>query len=62
MPVGKQHHRRVPVAMAVVPGSLHKPFDLTLRQVLTLAVMAVGQATSDNYSLYRGWWGRVRWG
>src|SRR6516225_1620941 len=55
MPEGKQDHGRVPVAMAVVPGSLHKPFDLTLRQVLTLAVMGVGQAASANCSLYRGW-------
>jgi hypothetical protein len=51
--------------MAVVPSSLHKPFDLTLGQILTLAVMGVGQATSANCSLYRGWWlglmGRVHW-
>jgi hypothetical protein len=51
MPVGKQHHGRIPVAMAVVPGGLHKLFDLTLGQVLTLAVMGVGQATSANCSL-----------
>jgi len=54
------------VAMAVVPGSLHKPFDLMLRQVLALAVMGVGQAASANCSLYRDWWlglmGRVHWG
>ena len=65
MPEGKQDHGRVPVAMAVVPGSLHKPFDLTLRQVFPLAVVRVGQATSANCSLYRGWWlglmGRVHW-
>src|SRR6516165_5963220 len=56
MPVGQQDHGRVPMAMAVIPGSLHKPFDLTLRQVFTLAVMGVGQTTSANCSLYRGWW------
>jgi hypothetical protein len=42
MPEGKQDHGRVPVATAVVPGGFHKPFDLTLGQVLTLAVMGVG--------------------
>jgi len=66
MPEGKQDHGRVPVAMAVVPGSLHKPFDLTLRQVLTLAVMGVGQAASANCSLYRAWclglMCRIHWG
>jgi hypothetical protein len=41
------------MAMTVAAGSLHKPFDLTLRQVLPLAVMRVGQATSANCSLYR---------
>src|SRR6516165_6319645 len=65
MPVGKKHHGRVPVAMAVIPGSLHKPFDLTLRQVFTLAVVGVGEAASANCSLYRGWWlgltGRIHW-
>src|SRR6516164_911176 len=65
MPVGEQDHGRVPVAMAVVPGSLHKPFDLTLRQVFTLAVMGVGEATSANCSLYSGWWPgllcRIHW-
>src|SRR6516162_11394558 len=65
MPVGEQDHGRVPVAMAVAAGSLHKPFDLTLRQVLTLAVVRVGQATSANCSLYRGWWlslvSRIHW-
>ena len=50
-PQPAQFGGRVPVAMAVVPGSLHKPLDLTLRQVLTLAVMGVGQATSANCSL-----------
>jgi hypothetical protein len=39
------------VAIAVIPGSLDKPFDLTLRQVLPLAVMDAGQATSANCSL-----------
>src|SRR3974390_3303256 len=65
MPVGEQDHGRVPVAMAVAAGSLHKPFDLTVGQVLPLAVMHVGQATSANCSLYSGWWlglmGRVHW-
>src|SRR6516165_6366016 len=65
MPEGKQDHGRVPMAMAVVPGSLRKPFDLTLRQVLPRAVMGVGKATSANCSLYRGWWlglmGRIHW-
>ena len=56
MPEGKQDHGRVPVAMAVAAGSLHEPFDLTLGQVLTLAVMRVGKATAANCSLYRGWW------
>jgi len=51
VPVRKEHHGRVPVAMAVAHRSLHKPFDLTLGEVLTLAVMRVGQATSANCSL-----------
>jgi hypothetical protein len=41
MPEGKQDHGCVPVAVTVAAGSLHKAFDLTLRQVLTLAVMGV---------------------
>src|SRR6516162_7557374 len=65
MPESKQDHGRVPVAMAVAAGSLHEPFDLTLGQVLTLAVMRVGKATAANCSLYRGWWlglmGRIHW-
>ena len=65
MPEGQQDHGRVPMAMAVVPGSLHEPLDLTLGQVLTLAVMGVRQAASANCSLYRGWrlglMGRIHW-
>src|SRR3974390_875539 len=56
MPVGQQDHGRVPVAMPIAAGSLHEPFDLALGQVLTLAVMGVGQATAANCSLYSGWW------
>src|SRR6516225_5318396 len=56
VPVGEQDHGRIPMAMAVAAGSLHEPFDLTLGQVLTLAVMRVGKATAANCSLYRGWW------
>jgi hypothetical protein len=51
----QQNHARVPVPIAVVTGSLHKPLDFLLGEVLTAAVMRVGAATSANCSLLRGW-------
>src|SRR6478736_163327 len=62
MPVGKQDHSGIPVAVAVVTGCLHQPFDLLLGEILPHPVMRIGQPTASNCSLFGGWRGRARGG
>src|SRR5262245_9271407 len=62
MPVGKQDHRGIPVAVAVVNGCLHQPLDLLLSEILPHPVMRIGQPTAPNCSLFGGWRGRGRGG
>src|SRR6476646_1345560 len=62
MPVGKQDHSGIPVAVAVVNGCLHQPLDLLLGEILPHPVMRIGQPTASNCSLFGGWRGRGRGG
>src|SRR3954467_9453967 len=62
MPVGKQDHSGIPVAVAVVTGCLHQPLDLLLGEILPHPVMRIGQPTASNCSLFGGWRGRGRRG
>src|SRR3954467_10212381 len=62
MPVGKQDHSGIPVAVAVVNGCLDQPLDLFLGEILPHPVMRIGQPTASNCSLFGGWRGRGRGG
>ena len=55
MAEGQEDHRRIPMAVSVVAGGLHQPFDLTLSEVFACAVVRVRQSPVLNCSLYRGW-------
>src|SRR4029453_9388560 len=62
MPVGKQDHSGIPVAVAVVTGCLHQPLDLLLGEILPHPVMRIGQPIASNGFLFGGWRGRGRGG
>jgi hypothetical protein len=55
MPIRHQHHRRIAMSPAVLPGRIHQALDFGLRQVLAGAQLAVREALSGNCSIYGGW-------
>src|SRR5689334_17563176 len=55
MPVGDQDHGGVAMTPAVAPGGGHKLLDLSLRQVLAGAQVAIGASPGRNCSFYDSW-------
>jgi hypothetical protein len=62
MPVGKQDHSGIPVAVAIVTGCLHQPLDLLLGEILPHTVLRIGPPTASKLFSFR-WlaWSRPRW-
>ena len=54
-PQGRRPHRRIAVSPAVLPGGIHQPFDLSLRQVLAGAQGGIGRPLQHDCSVYDGW-------
>ena len=50
-----EQHRRIAMSVTVTLCGLDQLLDLAWRQVLALAILAVGQSRRDNCSVYRFW-------
>src|SRR5262249_32008413 len=55
MPEGQQDHGRIPMPVSITAGSLNKPLDLFLGEILSGSIMPIWAATAPNCSLYSGW-------
>ena len=55
VPKGQQDHGRIAMPVAIPASRLDQPFDLSLNEIFTDAVMVVGPATTSNCSFYSGW-------
>jgi hypothetical protein len=55
MPKCHRDHGGVTMAVPIVSGRLHEPFDLALSEVLASAILGIRQPARRHCSLYSAW-------